>query len=362
MLKRILSLFLIVILAVVPVATIWVNPPKAEDISSLENVEKYLRENFVFGEELKAFSTQLLLQSGQKEQNNIFYTEDGLLENYWPAADETVMDSNIKAITDFAQKHDIPVGVVVVPTAAAVKQKLVPDNAPLYNQKEAIAEIYRQMEGKVTAADVYSTLYQNYDAYDEYLYYHTTSGLTSLGGYRVYEAIGERLRLAPLPLNRYSKQYLVHDYYGDLADSWGKKRAEGDILAAYSVVGDKKIYQLQVTDLEGNQAEYETMYPLNNMENNPFSIFLGGESSGFKLKVQGGKNDRSLLIFGDKTVQSVAPFLSQHYENITYYNLEQTERRTLRRLDLSEYEQVIFLYGIESFCDSQSIHQISVIP
>ncbi|MBR5559579.1 MAG: hypothetical protein IKU72_04975 [Oscillospiraceae bacterium] len=362
MLKRILSLFLIVMLAVVPAATLWVNPPQPEDFSSLQKIEHYLRDNLIFGEELKEVAAEVLLQSGQKELDNIFYTKDGLLENYWPARKDAVRSANTKSVISFAQNHDIPVGVVVIPTAAAIKQKLVPDNAPLYNQKEAISDIYHEMTGKVTATDVYSTLYQNYDVNTEYLYYRTGSGLTSLGGYRVYEAIAERLRLAPLPLNRYSKEYLIHDYYGELTDSWGKNRVVGDILAVYRVTNDQNSYYLQVSDVQGKTTGYETMYPLENMKEDPFSIYMGGECAGFDLTVTGNNKGRSLLIFGDESTRCVAPFLSQHYDRITYCNLENADRNKMRNIDLEEYEQVLFLYSIETFCDSQSIQMVDDIP
>ena len=157
MLKRILSLFLMVLLVAVPVATVVTNPPSADDFSSLQAVEDYLKNNLIFREELKSVASEVLVQSGQKEQNNVFYTGDGLLSNYWPTAEDKVRRSNTQAITDFSQNHDIPVGVVIVPTAAAVKQKLVPDNAPLYNQKEAIASIYA---GKIKDGDVVVIRYE----------------------------------------------------------------------------------------------------------------------------------------------------------------------------------------------------------
>jgi len=362
MLKRILSLFLMVLLVAVPVATVVTNPPSADDFSSLQAVEDFLKNNLIFREELKSVASEVLVQSGQKEQNNVFYTGDGLLSNYWPTAEDKVRRSNTQAITDFSQNHDIPVGVVIVPTAAAVKQKLVPDNAPLYNQKEAIASIYRSMEGKVTAADVYSTLYHNYDHSQEYLYFRTTSRLTTLGGYRVYEALGERLRLSPFALRSYSREYLVHNYYGELTDVWGKSRVEGDILAVYNNMSSSNTYSLQVTKADGSVESFDTMYPTHKVEEDPFSIYLGGESAGFELTEQSEWPERELLIFGDVNVQVVAPFLADHYDSITYCNLELTGDKTLEQLRLDRYEQVLFLYGLESFCDSPSIQKINNIP
>lgn len=362
MLKRVLSLFLLVVMVAVPAATVAANPPTAKDLSSLQAVEDYLKDNLIFREELKSVASEMLVQSGQKEQENIFYTQGGLLENYWPTAEDRVRRDNVKSVIAFAENHDVPVGVVVVPTAAAVKQKLVPDNAPLFNQKEAIAEIYRAMEGKVTATDVYSTLYRNYDLNEEYLYYRTTSRLTALGGYRIYEAVGERLRLSPFALRSYSKEYLVHDYYGELTDSWGKSRVEGDVLAVYSNTSTKRSYDLQVYKTDGTTHNFEGMYPTDGLQQDPFSIYLGGQSAGFELNAREPELERALLVLGDDTVQAVVPFLSDHYDRITYCNPEAASAEDLQQMELEEYDQVLFLYSIETFCDSKSICNIDQIP
>lgn len=362
MLKRILSLFLLLILIAVPVATFVVAPPEEGQLSSLQSVEEYLKDNLPFGSVLKSIGSGVLLQSGQKEQKNVFCTEDGLVANYWPQQDRQMRDANTHAIIDFAEDHDVPVCSVVIPTAAAIKQKTLPDNAPLYNQKEAIAEIAREMEGKVTAADVYSTLYQGYDESDEYLYYRTTDRLTTLGGYRVYDAVAERLRLSPLPLRRFSKEYAVHGYYGDLTESWGENRVEGDILTLFHDTGSENSYLLELARADGSSADYDTMYPTDRVEEDPFSIFLGGESTGFELTVMGSEEERELLVFGDSSVQNVVPFLTGHYSRITYCNLETASRSQLKKLDLAGYDQVLFVYSIETYCGSEGIQNIDAIP
>ena len=362
MLKRLLSLLLLAALVAVPVATVAVNPPAAEDFSSRQAVENYLKSSLIFREELKSVASEALLQSGQKERDNVFYTKDGLLENYWPTAGDEVRRANTKSVITLSKNHDVPVGVVIVPTAAAIKQKLVPDNAPLFTQKEAIAEIYRAMEGKVTATDVYSTLYNNYDRYEEYLYCRTTSRLTALGGYRIYEALGDRLRLSPFALRSYSKEFPVHNHYGEMTDTWGKSRVEGDILAVYHNMSTDYSYQLQLFAKDGSTQSFDTLYPTHRLEEDPFSVYLGGECAGFELVVQNSGQERSLLVFGDSTVQSVVPFLSDHYDRITYCNLEVVQPEALEQMELENYDQVLFLYSIESFCESQNICKIDRIP
>lgn len=360
MYKKLLSLLLAAALLAVPISTWAANPPTAADLISTQTLEQYLKENLPFGDALRSIASQALLQSGQSEREGVYYTEDGLVENYYPQQPDTVRQTNAEAIITFAQQHDVPVASAVIPTAAAVKQKLLPDNAPLYNQKETIAEIGRAMEGKVTVTDVYSTLYQHYDENEEYLYYRTDTGLTTLGGFRVYEALGERLHLSPEALRSFSKEYLVHDYYGTLTESWGENWVQSDILTVFTA--PKQQFHLKLQRLDGTTDRYDTLYPTDRMEEEPFSIFLGGECKGFELSADGAEPENELLIFGDSSVQSVAPFLAGHYDRITYCNLEAASRADLREMDLARYDQVLFLYSVETFCDSQCIRKISVIP
>lgn len=359
--KQILSLVLILVLAAVPLATAISAPPGDPPINSLAALEDYLRENFPFGEYMKDAAAELQLQTGQRERDGVFCTEDGLIENYWPAGDDSLRQKNTQAIISFAETHNVPVGSVVVPTAAAVKQKMLPENAPLYNQKEAIADINRAMEGRVTAADVYSALYHSYNETEEYLYCRTESRLTALGGYRVYAAVADRLRLSPASLRDFSREYPVHGYYGSLTHAWDENHVEGDILSVYRSISSEARYHLVVTNPDGTAWASAGLYPTARVEQDPFSIYLGGESASFELTTGGSGQGSSLLVFGDSTVQTVLPFMTEHYERITYRNLALLERRDLRDIELSEYDQVLFLYGLETFCDSDEIQKVDAV-
>ena len=358
--KQILSLILILVLAAVPLATVISAPPSG-GISSLADMEAYLRKNFPFGEHLQDVAAELLLQSGQRERDGVFCTDDGLMANYWPQESTALREKNLQAIITFTENHNVPVGSVVVPTAVAVKQQTLPDNVPLYNQKDAIADINRAMEGKVTAADVYSALYHSYNESEEYLYCRTDSHLTALGGYRVYAAVADRLRLSPVSLREFSREYLVHGYYGPLTEAWDENHVDGDILSVYRNIRSEVQYHLVVTNREGTTWASADLYPTDRVEEDPFSIYLGGECASFELSNSGENQSGSLLVFGDSTVQTVLPFMTEHYGRITYRNLALLERRDLRDIDLNDYDQVLFLYGLETFCGSDDIQKVDAV-
>jgi len=362
MIKKILSCIVLGVLVVMPVLSVLLSPPHQQDFSSFQTLENYLDEHLVLADPLRTVSAELSLLAGQKERDGVFYTSDGLLQNFWPTESNTVRQRNTDAIITFAQNHDVPTYSVVIPTAVAIKQKLVPDNAPLYNQKEIITTINRAMEGKVTAIDVYPTLFQAYDDNAEYLYYRTSPRLTTLGGYRVYSDVAERMRLSPRPLRRFSKEYAYHDYYGELTSSWSSKKVQGDILTLYQNTTDSQGYQLTVTNTDGSKSVYNTLFPrARAMLGNPFDIYLGGECIRFDLRVLDRDEGGGLLVFGDDSIESFLPFLAQHYGQVTYINLALISKADLVALNPNSYDQVLFAYSLETFCDSSEISKATAV-
>lgn len=285
----------------------------------------------------------LMLLGGAKEQDGIFITEDYLLENILPE-DPLVLENNISGIESFLNRHSVPATVVLIPTAAAVKQQEIPVTADLYNQRDLISRVYSRLSGSAGTADAYTPLFS---ARDEYTYYRTASALTGLGGYYVYTALAPRLGLSPRPINQFEIEHLGEDYYGDLYERSSYKGIRPDLLTLYRFTRSDREYRLTCVR-EGEQRTYFTLFPTHLKElGHPEDAILGGAGQLLDISVVSPYAD-SILIFSDDTALSYLPFLVVHYEHITVINPARATAEQLAAVSPEDYDQVLFTYSVKT--------------
>ncbi len=353
MLKNIFSAVSLAIILSVATASFIVNPPNWQTIPSQAELESYLHSRLIYAQPLKGIASEVLRASGQRERDGVFFTEDGLLENYWPSDGDSIALDNATSIVNFSDKYNVPTMVVVVPTAVAIKQEQVSDYAPLFNQKVMLNELSNKMEGHVSFVDVYPTLLGSYDLSGEYLYYRTTPDLTMLGGYRVYSTIAERMRLTPYSLRDFEREYIYHDLRGSLVEVWPDEEVKSDILSLYHFSGAAHSVSMVVQDSDGLLSHYDTFYPTSTTDD-PLDVYMGGEAVYTEIEQVSGDGWGRLLVFGDKSANSILPFLSLHFVEVTYINLDEIDTTQLKELDVESYDQVLFCYGMETFCDNDT--------
>lgn len=315
------------------------------DGSFIDSLEDFFTQNLPAQKPLKDFAVDLKVLGGQKEQNDIFLVEDGLVSDLYPPI-ESYVASNTRQIKEFIDYNNIPTSVMLIPTACAIKQEQMPDFVPLYDQKALIEEIYADFSGAATTVNVYPVLFANRD---KYIFYRTDTNLTGLGGYYIYSVLGSRLGQSPRTLEQFDIEYGTQDYYGELYDSFPSNKVRGDILSYYRFTRFTRAYQVTHYDALGNCKVYYNLFPKHFTDlEQPFDSILGGISPMIKIDISSPYSDK-LLIFADKTVTSYLPFLALHYKNITVVDLFQADDALLDTLDLEQFDQVLCAYSVETY-------------
>ncbi len=356
--KRFAAILLLAAFFITPVYTLATTPPDAVP-TTLSGVEDYLRRSLPGAQQLRMRVLDLRVAMGQTEQRGIFYTPQGLIKDLKVTAGQSVANSNTREIIRFAERHQKPVYTMLIPTACAIKQQWVPQYAPLYNQKNFIEDTYRNFAGKVTVIDVYPTLFANRE---NYVFYNTDSNLTSYGGYLLYEAAAERMKLTPYPLDQFEQRYLVHDYYGDLYQVWPQRTVQGDVLTTYRF-SDASIGHIVTHPQAKPPASYRTLYPAFKADTaSPYSLYLGGYSPVIEIDTVGHSHSARLLVFGDRTALSYLPFLSLHYAHITFIDPAALDKQQLAQLQVKEYDQVFFAYSLETYLNTSAPKKVADIP
>ena len=310
-----------------------------------EELEQRAKSSFPFKSFFGQLRLNLLLFSGQQEQNGIFINSSGLLRRI-DQPDNAVIAHNIETINFFADEARAwgkPVFVTALPSAAAIYRQNLPPFSSTVNQRQYIDDIMAGISGHATAVNMYSHL----DSHRrQYIYYRTEDNLTSLGGFYVYSnLISRMLNIEPPSLRNYNLTYPVRGYYGDLYQISPYNEVEPDTLTLFHYTSYDREYTITHSSLTTRKT-YHTLYPEHLAAlGNETDIFLGGLSAITDIG-SSAPYTRKLLVFGDKSALAYAPFLANHYRQLTIVDLFNPEL-TISDISLQDYTQVLFAYNAE---------------
>jgi len=314
----------------------------------LSYLEGYLNVSLPWVDKMAELNLSIRAFGGQKEYNQVFICGDELLRDIDPPVEHSLRE-NTASILAFAEQGSIPTYCMIIPTASAIRQESLPPFAKtqMVNQKQIIEDVYSQMVGRVTVADVYPVLF---NARDQYLYYRTEDNLTSLGGFYLYTVLGPKLLegVARPSLSDYDIAFVKTDYYGSLYQKTPYKEARADSLAIFQYTKTPRQY-LVTKRQDGALKTYHTLYPLHLLDlGREMDIFVGGLSAVTTIQTN-SPYKASLLVFGDKTALTFLPFLANQYSTVTLVDLFQLGSQEYESLSLLDYDQVLFAYSIETF-------------
>ncbi len=317
-----------------------------DPLSIFNQTEEMLKANIPFSHKLKELAVNIKFFSGEKEQNDIYISNDSLLKVV-KNPDYNLTDANVQTIINFADTYRIPTYAIIIPAACSIKQQEIDSlyRNRLFNEKSFIENIYLDFNSHVSTINVYPTLFANND---KYIYYKTDTNLTGLGGYYVYEQIAKRLHIPAHPLERFEIKHYTQDFYGDIYNQSPYKSVSPDKISSYKFSKFSREYR--VTRLKNGELNtYYELYPDEAAKTgSPYDIFLGGSADRIDIKID-SPNSLKLLIYGDKTVMSYLPFLTVNYETVTYINTDTAPTDIYKDLDVKAYDKVLFSFSSDNF-------------
>lgn len=332
-----------------PHLTLSLLPLQKPDVPSAASADKEILGTLSQKRALEQLQVTFRRFSGQQMQKGIFLTQNAMYENISePDPQSLTTANNAEGMLEFVYRYYIPTYVMVAPTACAIKQNDIPQNAPLFNQKSYIDGIYRLLSGVITSTDVYSALFASMD---EYIYYRTMPELTGLGGYYLYLTLGEKLGLRTRSLAQFEQIYLKHDCYGSLYQKLPYSEVQPDIYSYYRMSLFRREYRLTRYEENGLIHRFnDIILPelVDSPDHEITDVVLGGRAPLITIKVNSPYEER-LLIFSDQTVKAYIPFLAAHYNEIYIVDLELADYAVLDKLGIKQFDQVLFSFSADTF-------------
>ncbi|HAS78186.1 MAG TPA: hypothetical protein DCS38_00285, partial [Ruminococcus sp.] len=374
--KRVSAVVFLAILIILPLATLFSHKeyfsetenrklaefPKFSmktimDKSFMNGFETYISDHFINRLGWIETKTGIELALGKKELNGIYIADERLMEKL-PAIDYSAIDKSVDAINKFSENNSsVPVYCLLAPTSAGIYMDELPKNAPQEDQKALIDYVYGNLNDNITTIDVYNILYT---MKDEYIYYRNDHHWTSLGAYYAYNATIQKLGFSPIVYDKYDIEHASDSFKGTFYSTSLYDKVKADTIDIYRYDEGANVTDYIVNDGK-SETEYDSIYFRDYLtQKDKYSTYLGPNQPLVTIKTD-VHNDKKLLVIKDSYAHCFAPFLTQHYSEITLIDLRYIGVSAEDVVNISDYSQVLVLYNASTFSTDDNVKKLSVM-
>ena len=289
---------------------------------------------------LKARCEQIL---GKRENNRIFFGENGYLMARNEYIDLSTARENLRAVENFTETSEIPVTRIWIPRSADVMTQYLPAPYP----PNAAERLYQMSEETLLP-----WLQEAAEAGCQ-VYYRTDHHLTTEGAYLLYCHLGETLGYEPKERDFFTRQTVSEDFFGSADSTVGGIAPRADTIELYRYDGDAHFL---VADGETGEVR-EGLYEWSALEKkDQYGIFLGGNFAHLSVSDPTSSDKPRLLLIKDSFANALAPFLAIHFD------LEIIDLRyTSSEIFLEECDRALILEGVDTLATDPSLGKIEFI-
>lgn len=312
----------------------------------MNGVDDYLNDHFVARPVWVTGQSLMEYGIGKREVNQVYIGKNAFLGDLLPP-DDTSTQRNIQGIRDFAQRQDMPVTLMLVPSSTQIQPEKLPAFAEGWDEKAYIDGVYTELADVAATASAYDALAAHSD---EYIYYRTDHHWTSYGAYLAYRELAPAMGLTAREREQFLITPLTDSFLGTYHSKTGFPLVDADSMESwqagsvtgYEISGDKE------------ELAFDSIYfPEFLDKKDKYSYFLGQVQS-YVTIYTGSDSGKKLLIFKDSYAHSLAPMLLEDYSEIRLVDLRYLNVADYaEHLSVGDYDEALFLYSTDVFA-----HQI----
>ena len=323
--------------------------------SWMDDFETYFADHLVGREDWVRTKNEIEKLAGKREINGVYTLDDQMIQVFKEYNEDDVLKS-LNAMNKFAESHpDMQVSLMLAPTAQEIFSGEIPSYAGYLSEKSFIDECYKKMNG-ITTIDSLSFLSGHKN---DYVFYRTDHHWTSLGAYYAYCAAAKTLGYSSYGLDSFNIETASSSFRGTLYSKTLDNSITPDSIDYYMLASGEPKIKMTVSDGR-NETEYDSLYIRSYLDvKDKYSSFTGSNSPLVTIEtdVNNGKN---LLLIKDSYAHSLVPFLSKHYNKITMVDMRYINTDLNNLIDLSEYQQTMFMFNVVSFSSDLNIKKIAL--
>lgn len=312
---------------------------------------EYFTDHFLKRENLISMQTNIESAISEKIVNGIYISDEMLLDA--DVSSREISSANIDYVNDFFYNYSGTMYFACLPTSSGVYSEMLPEYLMVNTEQKQINYLYDGFDDSIRKIDTYNILRM---LNDNYIYYRNDSKITSYGAYYVYRTIIQKLGFQPISYDKYTIKHITSDFRGNLYNKCLYNGTKSDILDVYSYSGGAEI--TSCTAYSNNGINYRKV--LNDesflSSGDMYKMYIGTEEPFIRIKTS-VKNDKKLLLIKDRYADCFIQFLIQHYSEIAVISPEDMEKPLSSFINPDNYEQVLFLFGIDSM-DNENLFEL----
>ncbi len=307
-------------------------------------IEKYLSDQFPLRNGWITVKTLTQRLGGKTQISGVYFSKDNYLIDAFSSYNQKQFAANVNALAKLSKSlkaTDIPMQVMLVPTAVQILSDKLPAYAQNLDQKALLD--YAQSQGLDTV-NVFNILYNHKD---EYIYYKTDHHFTSLGAYYCYAAWMQAQGKTAQPLSAWQSQELCNNFRGTTYNKVNYPFAPYDTITAYY-----KTLKHAVNYNGGNYVTdsiYERKY-LSGKDQ--YAAFLNSNQS---TTVVTGNGKGKLLILKDSYANCFSQFVIDDYAETHLIDMRFYNDSIANYIEENNITQVLVLYNIPNFAQDMAI-------
>lgn len=312
------------------------------------DLDTYLADHFPFRDFFVGVNSYFNIFLGQNGDSGVYKGKDGYLITAPEKFDAVKIRKNIKYISEFAKRMNLPSSIVLVPTAGYIMDDLLPEQHKTYYD-DNVFTIAQKNIGDINFIDLRST-FKDLKS-ETQLYYKTDHHLTSAGSIAMYNYFCNANKIIPA---EFSLDKTVDGFYGTTYSKSGLWFSKPDNVEIWKCMS-KNSYTVSIDDGKGAKT-YNSLYFEKHLEEiDKYPVFLDGNHSYVKIKNNNCKNGNKLLLIKDSYAHCFSTFLIENYEEIDMVDLRYFHSSVKDVIDQNSLNEILFLYGTENIMTSTDI-------
>ncbi len=328
-----------------------------ESLSSGEftdGIKDYFSDQFPlrgFFVSVKGYSELLL---GKRENNGIFYAENGNMIDLLETDGETVR-SNLTSLSKLDLALNGRITVAVAPRKLDALHKFIPSSyaEASANDRNGLVSLCEELG--LDCLDLFTPLAESASK-DEYVYYRLDHHPTTEGSYLIYLSLAEKLGFEPLPRDLFTVETVTDEFYGTTWSASATYGAKADKIDIWKT-SDDDAYTVHIIDNDKKLTGFYDMSYLDGKDK--YSLFLSGTNANVTVTRNDASDRPKMLILNDSFANSVVPFLARHYD------IEMIDPRFLKselydKLSSGSYDEILLLMNLDTLSSSSLLSILSV--
>ena len=317
------------------------------DGSFTKGVEDYFADQFPLRDQwtgLKARTEQLL---GKREFNGVYLCGDALIAKVEPPKDG-LEEKNLSYVSRLAGRTELPVYLGLIPSAAEIHRDRLPKGAESWNQAAFIARA-GELEG-VEPVDFLTPLT---DHAGEEIFYRTDHHWTTLGAWYGYAALMEALGRGEEVLEQKAFEPWI-EYHSDEFQGTLYSQSGIDWLPSDAIEFWVPDVGFEVTSWRDGSPKWAALYDLNKLQTkDKYSAFLGGNQP--LCVIRNPEGSGKLLVIRDSYADSMAPFLTLHFEEVHLLDPRYYRYSAARYAEENGLDAVAVVYSVPNFITDRNL-------